>query len=330
MGLRFEPVPMVGTTADPVADTARWLASDPVRALVETFDGDPAWLAGPSSTLALRLAELDGFTDQGDTRQGRERNEASELQLTVVQEETVLAAIEALGHLGTAPPRFGHYDHLLMLGGLIRACLSRPAFAAKLLADGEVTASSLTALGGHRPFVGNEFEHAAANGLPDLSEEYEALDVGTRRAFHLGEPESVVGESSEEVGGTWGIRSYRTDGGLAVHVAAAPSSEPATRRADTPDSYAFFAERIAHLQPGQRLLMITTPIYVPPQHLAAVRMLAIPYGVEVDTVGTVRSDLRPGDPLPYSATQYLLEVRATIRALRRLAEVAAGSGSPRR
>ena len=60
--------------------------------------------------------------------------------------------------------------------------------------------------------------------------------------------------------------------------------------------------RVSYLRPGRRLLMITTPIYVPSRHLAAVRMLALPHCVEIDTVGT----------------KYLLEVRSTIRALRRL------------
>lgn len=316
MGLHFDPVAQIGTSPDLRADIRRWLAAEPVLALVDAFRGDTGRLTGNAS-LASALDYLDRFSEQWDTRQGRERNQAGELGLTPEQEATALAAIEALGHhLGTARPRFHHYDHVLMLGGLIRACISRPRYAARLMADGEITADCATALGGHRPFVGDEFDLAAANGLPHLTEEYEALDAGTRRAFQLGEPTSVEGKESELVGGTWGVRRYRTADGLAVNVAAAPSSDPATRRADTPDSYAFFARHLAQLQPGQRLLMITTPIYVPPQHLAAIRMLGLPYDVEVDTVGTVNPDAKSGDSLPYTATKYLLEVRATFRALR--------------
>lgn len=318
MTLRYEPVPLVGTTSDPVADTARWLASDPLHDLVDVFAGKQDWLTGPVETLADRLEALDAFTDQWDTRQGRERNQAGELELSRMQEEVVIAAAVALGHTGARTPRFTHYEHVLMLGGLVRACLSRPAYAARLVDSATVSADTFTALGGHRPFVGDEFVHAAANGLPDVAEEYEALDIGTRRAFNLGEPHSVEGETSELVGGTWGVRSYSDSRGLTIHVAAAPSTQPASRRADTADSYEFFATKIARLRAGQRLLMITTPIYVPPQHIAGVRMLALPYGVEIDTVGTVPSDAKPADPLPYSATKYLLEVRATVRALRHL------------
>lgn len=106
---------------------------------------------------------------------------------------------------------------------------------------------------------------------------------------------------------------------MPVQVAAAPSSEPTKRRADTPDSYAFFAKQLAALQPGERLLMVTTPIYVPAQHAAAVRMLALPYGVEVDTVGNEPGVIPGAAVQQFSATKYLLEVRSTVRALRRLA-----------
>ena len=318
VALHYGAVPMVGTAADTVSDIARWLTSDPLHDLVDVFGGELGWLEGPIETLADRLLKLDAFTERWDARQGKERNEADELDLTPQQVEVTLAAAVALGHAGIRAPRFQHYDHVLMLGGLIRACLSRPAYAASLVDSGAVTADTFTALGGHRPFVGDEFALAAANGLPELTEEYEALDVGTRRAFGLGEPYHVEGESSELVGGAWGVRSYRSESGLNIHVAAAPSSDPVVRRADTADTYQFFATNIAHLRPGQRLLMITTAIYVPPQHIAGVRMLALPLGVEVDTIGTVPAGAKPTDPLPYTASKYLLEVRATIGALRRL------------
>jgi hypothetical protein len=101
-------------------------------------------------------------------------------------------------------------------------------------------------------------------------------------------------------------------------VVAAPSSEPEKRRADTPDSYDFFAKQVATLQGGERLLMVTTPIYVPAQHAAAVRMLALPHGVDVDTVGN-EPGVVPGAPAQqFTATKYLLEVRSTVRSLRKL------------
>jgi hypothetical protein len=324
MSARFEQVPLVGSGADLVGDVDAWLASSPVHALVEAFATTPddrnllEALAAAKGETSDRLASLDTFTDRWDTRQGLERNQAKELPLTAGQEKVVLAAASALGMRGSAPLRFRRYDHVLILGGLIRACLVRPAYAAHLLGTGRIEAGSVTALGGHRPFVGDEFRLAAEAGAPELDEEYEAMDFGTRRAFGLTEPERVEGEVSELPGGTWGVRHYRTGAGMTVQVVAAPSSEPGVRRANTPDSYDFFARRLAELRHGQRLLLVTTPIYVPAQHTAAVRMLALPFEVEVDTVGNKPGTV-PGSPVTgFSATKYLLEVRSAVRAMRQL------------
>jgi hypothetical protein len=326
MSNKFEQVSLVGSGADPAADLNAWLASQPVSALVEAFAADDddrlfhADLAAAKGSVTERLTRLDAFTDRWDTRQGRERNQAAELALTIGQENLVFAAADALGMRGGARLRFTHYDHVLVLGGLIRACLVRTAYAAHLIDTGAITAASVTALGGHRPFVGDEFEVAAEAGVPELAEEYEAMDYGARRAFGLADPTSVEGEESPLPGGTWGVRHYETAAGTPVQVVAAPSSQPETRRADTPDSYDFFAKHVATLQGGERLLMVTTPIYVPAQHAAAVRMLALPYGVEVDTVGN-EPGVIPGAPAQqFTATKYLLEVRSTVRSLRRLGE----------
>ena len=314
---RFRRRALIGASGDLAADTEAWLACEPMGALVREFGGDPGDFTNGAEPLAARLARLDAFTDRWDTRQGRERNLAAELELSPEQESLVIDAANALGLRGD-PPRHRHYDHMLMLGGLVRACVARPSYAAHLIREGEITAGEVTTLGAHRPFVGNEFEQAAELGWDGVTEEYEALDTGTRRAFELGEPEYEEGERLDDIGGTWGVKHYRTADGLPVRVVAAPSSEPSIRRANTADSYKFFAEHVANLKPGERLLLISTAIYVLPQHVAALRILALPFGVEVDTVGG-KPTMRPRIALShYSATKYLLEVRSTVRALTQL------------
>lgn len=333
---RFTKVPAIGSGPGLLAGIERWLDSEPLRALVRAFGGanDEILSGGP----VARLDRLDAFTERWDTRQGLERNQAAELDLSAEQQHLAKAAGDALGLRGPEALRFEHYDHVLMLGGLIRACLARPATAARLLCPSEsngapnaaaqITAGAITALGGHRPFAGDEFAQAASEGLPHLTEEYEALDAGTRRAFGLGEPASDEHESSPLPGGSWSIRTYQWQqapgaASVPVRVVAAPSSEPERRRADTPDSYAFFAARIAPLShgtlgSGTRLLLISTAIHVLPQHLAALRILGLPYGVDIDTVSAQAGSV-PGMPLAnFTPTKYLLEIRSTIRALRQL------------
>lgn len=314
---RFRRQPLIGASGDVVADTEAWLASEPLAVLVSEFGGDPTEFTRPDLPLAARLSALDAFTERWDTRRGLERNLATELDLSEAQENLLKDAANALCLRGD-PPRHRHYDHMLMLGGLIRACVARPSYAAHLIREREITAGEVTTLGAHRPFVGNEFEQAADLGWGDLTEEYEALDAGTRRAFDLGEPEFEEGERFADIGSTWGVKHYKTSAGLPVRVVAAPSSEPAIRRANTADSYKFFAEYVANLKPGERLLLISTAIYVLPQHVAALRILALPYGVDVDTIGAKPTN-RPKLPLSnYSATKYLLEIRSTVRALAQL------------
>ncbi|GAB3470295.1 hypothetical protein [Actinophytocola sediminis] len=324
MSSRFDRVPLIGTGHDVEGDIASWVTSSPLRSLVEEFGGGAELVSSTVTDLASRLAKLDEFTDRWDTRKGLERNQAGELDLTDNQAQLVLDAADAFGFSATSPPPYDTYDYVLMLGGLVRACVARPAYAAQLINSRQVTARAVVALGGHRPFVGDEFEFAKVLGIPEVTEEYEAMDAGTRLAFGLTEPEKVEGETSELVGGTWGVRHYRTDTELSVMVAAAPSSAPRERRANTPDSYAWFADYLADLRPGQRVLVVTTQIYVPAQHAGAVRMLQLPYGVEVHTVGT-EPTVAGAPKQQYSPTKYLLEVRSTVRALRALHATAGSS-----
>ena len=79
-----------------------------------------------------------------------------------------------------------------------------------------------------------------------------------------------------------------------------------------------FATELAKLQPAQRILLVTTEIYVPFQHANALRMLALPYGVEVDAAGMQPGKLDARLQQQFEPHNYLQELRSTIRALRDL------------
>lgn len=318
----FESVPAVGSGPHLIEDMVAWSGSEPMRALVNAFGGDSAVLNGD---LGSRLERLDSFSERWDTRRGAERNLAAQLTLTPAQEDLVLAAARALGLVDATHPTRSSYDIVFVLGGLVRACVVRPGYAARLIRAGEVATAQVVALGGHRPFGGNEFELAARAGLPEVTEEYEALDAGTRLAFGLGTPDAEEGEVSALPGGTWSVRSYTDATGLAVRVAAAPSSVPAQRRADTADTYDWFARRLTQLQPGQSVLAVTTAIYVPAQQAAALRMLALPFGVDVETVGVVPGEVSPALAQSFTPSNYLQEIRSAIRSYRALYAAASTS-----
>ncbi|MFE2377240.1 hypothetical protein [Streptomyces sp. NPDC059398] len=311
---------------------AKWLAAPALARLVSAFALHPderrlaAALAAGAPRETGVLARLDAFTDRWDTRGGKERREARALEMTSHQEAMVLEAATALGLRGGPPARFSTYDHVLVLGGTLRGCRVRTGEAARLLNSGRLGAKAVTALGGHRPFSPEEFTHAAAIGHSHLREEFQALDSCAREMFGLGEPERVVGEDSAEIGATWGVRHYRNTVGLPVRVAAAPSRTPG-RRADTADTYAFFADRLGQLRSESQLLLVTSAVNVPAQHFTALRMLALPYGARIDTVGHTAESVPPALAWALSATEYLLEIRSAVRALRRLREASAVQGA---
>lgn len=333
---RFGSVPTIGEPPDLRSDIAEWIESPPMRALVESFarDGE-VWepLFDRRIELEKRLVELESFTDRWDTRRGRERNLSEDLAMTQYQSALVLNVADALGLRSPGTPRGKDYDYVILLGGLIRACFLRPAYAARMLARGEVRTTSIVALGARRPLNGEEAELARQLGEPDLdegSDEFEALDRGTRTAFGLDRPSSIRGEGAiAELGphSAWEERVYLRHGEPRIIVAAAPSRRPDVARADTADGYAWFAKNIARLVPGQRILAVTTDIYRPYQHLAALRMLALPYGVEVETVGHVPARVEPVLRQPFAPARYLQEIRSAVQGCRALlAAIDARSG----
>jgi hypothetical protein len=297
------------------APIAAWLFSPPLAAVVAAF-GETA----PMSTTPLgeALEWFENFSLRWDFRGGQERNLAVAKDLTPEIEAVVMKAAPALGLVGTSPPQAEYYDHVLVLGGLVRACIARPLYAAQLLDDNIIKAPVVTALGGYRPLNGDEFALAARLGCEDgLTDEFDAMDEGVRRAFHVSEGIDR-GERSDTVGASWAVREYGDHPDLTIRVVAAPSSEPGVRRANTADTYEWFASELAKLRSGDRVLILTSDIYVPFQHADALRMLALPYDVEVDAAG-----LRPGDAAVelaqvFQPHHYLQEMRSTIRALRAL------------
>src|SRR4051794_37833496 len=100
-----------------------------MRDLVAAFGADlPA--AGPGDLLAW----LDDFSGaHWDFRAGRERDRVR-VELPGPLAAAALTAARGLGLAGAAGPSHGEYAHLLILGGLARACLQRTEHAARLAA----------------------------------------------------------------------------------------------------------------------------------------------------------------------------------------------------
>jgi hypothetical protein len=305
------PVCEPGLRPDKLDDQIHgWIASEPMRALVSAYGASL-----PDAPVGDLLRWLDAFSgEHWDFRRrgGVERDQVTPPAFAAETRELILAAATALRLVDPARPPHSTYDHILVLGGLGRACLQRTQYAAELVLSGAASAPELAALGSFRPLT------AAETALPELAGagyEVDAMDAGVRIGFGLREPGAREQSGGEVTHRSWQVRSYRGGDLPEIHVLAAPSSEPEVRRANTPDTYAFWADRV-QLRATDRILVVTSPIYVPFQHSDAIRMLGLRVGCGLDTIGfdpgRVAVPLAPGATNP---DRYLQEIRSGIRSM---------------
>lgn len=277
-------------------------------------------LASGGSATGLRAADLlrwlDGFAAaHWDFRGGAERNLAPRVALPAELEELVSASAPALGLAGPYPLRRDSYDTILMTGGMIRAGLVKPRFVRELL-DAGLRVSNIVFLGGFRPFVGDELDLAPVLGI-DGDNESDAMVRGMELTFGpLGEPSVSGGETGRgnDSRRVWSWSAH----GMTLRVVAAPSSDPAVRRANTLDTFRYWAEHVRQASENS-VLVVTMPIYVPYQGAGAVEVLGLEHGLAVETVGTsgTASDLGEYSQ-PFLAQNHLQELRAAIGAMRKL------------
>lgn len=332
---RYEPVPLPTGSAYPaapavIAGVRRWVTAPPMRDLVAAFGGTL-----PDLATGELLDWLDNFSAEcWDFRARSGGAERDAVTAPVFPERTaalVHHAATALGLVQPVRPPADRYQYLLILGGLARSCLDRTGYAAALVTGAVGDAASaapvvaaptvevgqVAALGSYRPL--REVETGQLRLPPECRYEIDVMDFGVRSAFGLAGPDEVRSSTGEVDHRSWSVRTYRPADKPLVRVLAAPSTEPATRRAHTTDTYHFFAAQV-RLSPADRVLIVTCPIYVPFQHCDAIRTLGLGYGCAVHTIGVDPARL-PASGLPartWTTDRYLQEIRSAIRSMRHL------------
>ena len=288
----------------------RWASSSALATLVAEFGGSTSGMATDDL-----LHYLDRFSAQHwDFRRGQERNLADRVVFSPERDAVILGCAAELG-LVQVPPRHPHYDTVVMTGGMVRAGIAKPRYVRMLLDDG-LRVDNIVFLGGFRPFAGDEHEVAAGLGV-EGDDEFDGMVAGLHRAFGpLGEPR-VEEFMTATLNGSWREFSWEASG-IRVSAVAAPSSVPQQRRANTVDTYRFWAEH--RRRPSeQSVLVVTAPVYVPYQGAGAVQVLGIEYGLAVETVGISRRTGHLGRfSQEYEARHHLQEVRSAIRGMRSL------------
>lgn len=294
----------------------QWVRSRPFLHLVKLFGGDPGGLQGKRL-----LAYLDMFSAQHwDFRAGRERNLVKVPQVSRSVADAVLEDVRELGLIAGTKPSRRQYDSVLVMGGLVRACIARTEYAVGLLESGLAT-KELAALGALRALAGDELAVASRLGLGSAATEFSALTWSLEHT--LGPLGPVIQRESGEAGSPEGrFVDYiylATERDYVVRAMAAPSSDALRRRANTWDNLEFWADRALAFPPAGSVLLVTNAIYAPYQGSVAVESLGVGRGMSVETVGiSGGSSLLGADVQTFKWYNYLQELRSAIRGVRSL------------
>ncbi len=318
--MTFSPVPLPagksgGYELAAVDEALRaWATSEPVRVLACASGWD--WPAeGDTLTLLERLADL---SDDWNFRQDRERDSIegapAEVNGREIPDALVIAAARALGQVDAVAVSGRRFSHLVVLSGLVSACVNRTHRAVELIRSGLVT-DAVVVLSAHRALGAKELRQATEAGLGELADEAEVTVAATQRAFGLGTP--VAAHESQPPASREDRAAFRAAWAHyqwpSAEVIIAPSAEPAIRRANTADQLSYWAAA-AGVGSGHDVLILTTQIYVPYQHMEAMRVLGLNRGCGVYSCGVDAAHaLLPRTP-PFGGRDYLQEVRSALRA----------------
>lgn len=215
-----------------------------------------------------------------------------------------------------AIPR-GPVDAVIPIGGLLRANVSRPAYAAHLLATGDVTAQMVIGLASERSTSAAEKQQARELSVPPATEQA-ALEFGMERAF---------GFNSRDWSRTHapGMKQGPTKHGVALFAGSAPPSALSGQRATTGEAVTWLLTTSVMSAQASVLQITATHCWLA-GHVAMLTRL--PHGSGVQTVG-----LPPGfdaivqrSPEEMGSQRYLQEMKSFVDALPAMRAWASSAG----
>lgn len=238
-------------------------------------------------------------------------------QVTEEQKNKTISCIQKLGLISIDTPTFNAYDYILVLGGARFSCLQRPLYAYDIIKKNNFAPKATVMLSGMRPVEESERE-ATNTYAKDATTEFDLINKGAERAFNLSnnfDEKKYI--DPVNMHNSWALRTYKTHKfSFPIISISAPSTEPKKRRANSLDTFLYFLKK-CHVKANERLLLITSQIYVPYQHLEAMRGIGIPHNVYIDTIG-FPSEWNTNIQGLQEAENYLQEIRSTLQAMNRL------------
>jgi hypothetical protein len=295
--------------------------------------------AGQTGTLrrTLQIERLAGSVFNFRTTDGtgyRERSQAVDADFDEAIRTRILDLTRQLGLVDPQEPRFDGYDKTLVLGGGYRSPLLRTRYAAQIR-DSGVPLGEVAFLGSPRFLIAEPPEReVAVTYAPAATDEFGLMVGAVRAAFGMDVADVAflcgcaddsaqcprwrqrLAKNADDTPAAFTHERQAVvvdpDGRTVGSVLSASTGRP-PYRPDTSDTLDLWA-RCADPRPGQRVLLVTTQVFVPFQTFDALRRLYLPYGVEVDAVG-FGADW--GDR-PQTAEYLLQETLSAIRSARRL------------
>lgn len=284
-----------------------WIYSEPLRRLFRMFDGSQlAEKMGRNRDADIK--EVHEFVQKWDFRGGKERWEVVNDSFVNDNKETIIAEAALLGMTNVTTPQY-EPDYILPLGGARMANYDRPVMARNVIDEYGYRNKNIVALSGTRPISDVERPYLEKYAPDDATTEYDAISAGLEKAFSLDdyEEEFMYNENPNLCSA---VRKYKKKyKDSLVYSLAAPSSDPSNRRANSYDTFKFLLEHFS-IGKGEKLLLVTSCIYVPFQYLKFMN-LAIDRGFEVDCIGT---DIA-GSVSMSKASNYLQEIKSTVDAI---------------
>jgi hypothetical protein len=292
-------------------------------------------LLGQVIDLEKRAADKFNFRSR-DGQTYRERSEADSADFDSATRAQVLELTKQLGLVESASPRYRSYDMTLILGGGFQSPLLRTRYAARLERQG-VDLGEMYFLGSPRFLITNEPPEQPVTSLyaPNATDEFGLMLAAAETEFgfssapvsflcgcattssicprwRYGGNDELAREVPPEYTHERSAELSSTEGLHRGSVISASTSRP-PYRPDTSDTYALWAQ-YADPHPGQRVLTVTTQVFVPFQRFDGLKRLYLPHGLELDAVG-FGADW--GDR-PQTAEYLLQETLSAIRSARRL------------
>lgn len=300
----------------------QWLVSPELTAIVEAFggeypDGDDTkylvnWLLKFSEKWDYRQKQKPTIDDKNGEAL---RWVVNDSQISEEQQKAVFDGINMLGLKNVSIPCFDFYDYILVLGGARMACLYRTKYAGELITKMKQAPRAVVMLSGMR-LVSETERNMTDSYAPNALTEFDLINAGAGQSFALSGEYEEIKYMNPDMNKSWAIRTYLDlQYKFQIQSMCGPSSNPELRRANSADTFAFFSER-QQVKSGSRVLMVTSQIYVPYQQMEAIRSLAIPNNIYVETVG-FPTEWNVNQQGMMRTVNYLQEIRSTIQAINR-------------